>query len=33
MIRIVFILFTAFTAGVPGIVLYIIMALVIPAED
>jgi phage shock protein PspC (stress-responsive transcriptional regulator) len=33
LIRIAFILFTAITAGVPGIVLYIIMALVIPAED
>ncbi|QDV33533.1 PspC domain-containing protein [Tautonia plasticadhaerens] len=32
-IRIAFAAFTVFTAGVPGIVLYIIMALVIPTED
>ena len=32
-IRLVLVAFTIFTAGVPGIVLYIIMALVVPTEE
>ncbi|MEW4571200.1 PspC domain-containing protein [Tautonia sp. JC769] len=33
LIRITYAVVTAFTAGIPGIVLYIILAMVIPAED
>ncbi|WP_182830363.1 PspC domain-containing protein [Tautonia rosea] len=32
-IRITYAVVTAFTAGIPGVVLYIILALVIPLED